>query len=60
MEDFRYEYVGSMEHIEKAGREAWERSEEIRREREKAELQVWVAEQNRLYVERKAKEAAAQ
>jgi hypothetical protein len=47
-----------MEHIENQGKEVWERSEEIRREREKAELQVWVAEQNRLYVEQKAKEAA--
>lgn len=47
-----------MEHIEKRGREVWERSEEIRRAREEAELKVWVAEQNRLYQERKAKEAA--
>lgn len=49
-----------MEHIEKAGREAWERSEEIRLEREEAECQVWLAERNRLYAEQKAKEAAAQ
>lgn len=47
-----------MEHIEQQGREVWERSEEIRREREKTELQVWMVEQNRLYVEQKAKEAA--
>ena len=49
-----------MEHIEKQGKEVWERSEEIRRKREEAELQVWMAEQNRSYHERKAKEAAAQ
>ena len=49
-----------MEHIEKAGREVWERSEEIRKVREDAEHKEWVAEQNRLYAEQKAKEAAAQ
>ena len=47
-----------VEHIEKQGREVWERSEAIRQEREERELQAWVAENNRIYHERKAKESA--
>lgn len=35
-----------MESIETAGREVWERSEEIRRAREESEHDVWLAERN--------------
>lgn len=47
-----------MEHIEKQGREVWERSEEIRKAREEIKYKEWVAERNREYMEQQAKEAA--
>ncbi len=47
-----------MEHIESQGREVWERSEAIRQEREEEKLQAWVAENNRIYRERKTKESS--
>jgi hypothetical protein len=48
-----------MEHVETLGKQVWQRSQELRQAREERELQEHVAEQNRLYAERKAKEAAA-
>ena len=38
-----------MKHIEKQGREVWERSEEIRRVREEAEMKTWLAENKDVY-----------
>lgn len=38
-----------MKHIEAQGKDVWERSEEIRREREERELQEWIVNHKDLY-----------
>jgi hypothetical protein len=48
-----------MNHTEALGKEVYMKSEEIRRAREERTLREYVAEQNRLYAEQKAKEAVA-